>query len=550
MELHHIMSYRISKQEYRETMDNSSTLNAAMLPVFPPELLFNFVAQIGDLELAGSPNLSDFSRTALSNLRLVNKAFHEFATPYLFHTITTWLNLYQFQRLELISSQEHLRHHVKRIVFRPWVLRMLGYGRYLEEVWCCDLRTHNRLMPADLTFANFNDYVQKFSMLPLIGQDRSGYGVFGTTPEIRQMWSPPTYTEAFLRQGHCEYLKAYYIQYHRRTNYVIDQADLKTTFVRFDNLMHITVTPEDARPENNRFVEMTGIAPHPYWYSSGTYLIPIMIGSLKAAKAKVRCLEIDTGRSEHHFWHESIFDIFAQVLNHDPEHLVVFAGLEKLCITDIGKGITNRRPYIDQFSFQTPIARLLETSPSLKELTLGLHKNWRKFYEIQELIPTTLKIEGLRFLTLHWFIVKEEALFVILDSHRSTLRTLNLLNITLQLGTWASLADTLRRNFTLTDTNFSGLSVQHDSLGPNNTHVTNIHQQRSCFAHHRDRDLAGSLDDYVAHKIPYNPITRATGTGYQIRRDDWLPGTAAGSNWKPEAPFLCRCNKHMQIPRV
>ena len=114
---------------------------------------------MGDVELSGTQTLSDVARLTLSNLRLVNKAVHEFATPYLFHTVTTWLTQYQFERLELISHKEHLRHHIKKIVFRPWEVRDIGDGNYFRELWHCDLRTHNRLMPMELTFTNFNNYV-------------------------------------------------------------------------------------------------------------------------------------------------------------------------------------------------------------------------------------------------------------------------------------------------------------------------------------------------------------------------------------------------------
>ena len=133
-------------------MSGSSTSNAAMGLVFPLELFLSIVEHISDLESFGTSTLSDFSRLTLSNLRLVNKAVHDFVTPHLFHTIITWLEHYQRVRLECISNQENLRHHIKRIVFRPWEVRNIGYGNYLNEIWCCDIRTHNRLKPAELTY--------------------------------------------------------------------------------------------------------------------------------------------------------------------------------------------------------------------------------------------------------------------------------------------------------------------------------------------------------------------------------------------------------------
>ncbi|MCJ1319111.1 hypothetical protein MMC15_004444 [Xylographa vitiligo] len=518
-----------------------------MSSVLPPELLFNIVAQIGDLQLAGTPLLSDLSSRTLRNLRLVNKAVHGFATPYLFHTITTWLTQYQFERLRLISNKEHLRHHIRRIIFRPWEVRNIGGENYLTEIWCCDLRTHNRVMPTGLTFANFNDYVQNFAMLRLTDQERSGYGVLGTVPEIRQMWSPRTYTEEFLRQGEQEYLRAYYIQVHRRANYAIDRAQLKDAFVSFDNLTHIMIAPGEATPENNRFVHMTGIAPYPYWYRNGTYLISTVIASLEVAKAKLRYLEIDTGRNEHHFWDEIVFDIF--VHGYMNEYLLPFAGLEKLCITNIGRWVTNRpsRSGLVLLNHR-PIAKLLEATLFLKELTLGLHKNWRNLCGINAMFPTTLVIQGLRILTLHWFAAKEESLFQILDSHKWTLRSLNLHNITIAHGTWSSLALSIRVNLKLTDANLSGTWVPCQSPGQNNTVTAISRLQRSCFAFQRDPDLAGSLDDYITRKIDYDPVTRATDTGYQDEQDDWLQGTAAKEGWVPDVAFMCRCNKHMQIP--
>ncbi|MCJ1381195.1 hypothetical protein MMC17_004304 [Xylographa soralifera] len=403
-------------------------------------------------------------------------------------------------------------------------------------------------MPAELTFANFNNYVQKFSNLPLTPQEKSEYGILGAIPEIRQMWSPPSYTEEFLRRGEQEYLRAYHIQVHRRTNYAIDQAQLRDAFMNFDNLMHITIAPEEAKPENNRFLEMTGIAPHPFWYRNGTYLISTVIASLKFAKAKIRHLEIDSGRSEHHFWDEAVFDIFVHGYGYD--YLIPFAGIEKLCITNIGRWNASRSPHPSIFSNLRPVAKLLETSPLLKELTLGLHKSWRNMCDINMMIPATLKIETLRSLTLHWFIMTEKNLFQILDSHRLTLRTLNLHNIGISLGTWSSLAETIRVRLMLTDANLSSLAVQHYFPGPNNTVTFFARLQRVCFAFHRDQDLAGSLDDYITRKIDYNPMTRATDTGYQVEQDDWLQGTAAKEGWAPPIPFLCQCNKHMQIPEL
>ena len=126
----------------------------------------------------------------------------------------------------------------------------------------------------------------------------------GDAPELRQMWSPPTYTEEFLRQGLWEYRRTYYIQCHRRANNAIDRDQLREAFVNFDNLIRIAIASEEATPENNRLLELTGLAPHPYWYRSGAYVIPCVIASLKDAKAKIRCLEIDTGQSERHFWDE------------------------------------------------------------------------------------------------------------------------------------------------------------------------------------------------------------------------------------------------------
>ncbi|MCJ1393883.1 hypothetical protein MMC18_006759 [Xylographa bjoerkii] len=527
-------------------MDSSKTCTAAIGLLFPPELLVNIVAQIGDLDVVGTPILSGLSRLTLRNLRLVNKAVHEFATPHLFHTITVWLVRYQLERLELISNQESLRHHIKRIVFRPWEVRRIDVGNYLAEIWCCDLRTHNRLMPSGLTFANFNDYVQNFSALPMIGYETSGYGVLGRISEMRQMWSPSTYTEEFLRNGEREYLKAYYLQCQRREYRGLDTLQLSEAFDKFDNLMHVAIAPEEANVDNNRFLESTGIAPHPSWFESGMYLIAIVVASLEHAKVSLHHFEIDTGRSEHHFWDRTIFNVFAEDSNGD--FLVPFAGLQKLCITQVGRAYPDRRPGPDPFVFERPVGRLLEASRLLKELTIGLHKRWRDLCDISVMIPARLKIEGLRFLELHWFMVEEKKLFHILDSHRLTLRTLNLHDITLKIGTWSSLADAIRCRLKLTDANISGLSFSGHMTGPNHTLTAVLRNQRSCFAHHPDPDLAGSLDDYVAHKIDYNPLRRATDTGYDVEKDAWLPGTAAGIGWMPRYNTGCRCNKHMQIP--
>ncbi|MCJ1431496.1 hypothetical protein MMC27_000849 [Xylographa pallens] len=531
-------------------MPSSNTLNAAVGPVFPPELFFSIVAQIGDVNFSVTPILSDVAKLTLSNLRLVNKAVHEIATPYLFHTIVTWLTQYQFDRLGIISRKEHLRHHIKRIVFRPWEVRDIGDGNYLQEIWCCDLRTYNRLMPAELTFKNFNNYVQNFSLLPLTSQERSGYRIFGTAPELRQTWSPPTYTEEFLRQSQREYRKLHHIQYLRRWNYAIDQGQLKAAFVNFDNLMHIAMAPQVATPGNNRFLELTGIAPHPYWCESGRYLISAVIVSLEAAKAKIRFLEIDTGRSEHYFLDEEVFDIFE--LGSMYSFLVPFGGLEKLCIANI-----RNRADGNQISYPgpmppapRPIAKLLETTTSLKELTLGMHQPWSMLYDIHEMIPATLKLEHLRSLTLHWFPVEEKKLFQILDAHRLTLRTLNLHHIIITLGTWSSLAGSIRARLKLTAANISDTLVLVRLLGLNNVLTQAAYIQRSCFAFHQDRDFAGSLDDYITRKIDYNPITRATETGYQVEQDDWLPGTVANEGWMPKIAFGCGCNKHRQIPEL
>ena len=194
-----------------------------------------------------------------------------------------------------------------------------------------------------------------------------------------------------------------------------------------------------------------------------------------------------------------------------------------------------------------PIAKLLETTASLKELTLGMHRQWTNHCDINEMIPATLKLESLRSLTLHRFLVKEKTLFQILDAHRSTLRTLNLHHITITPGTWSSLADSIRVRLKLTAANISGTSVQLHFPGPNNT-LTQVTQfQRSCFAPHQDQELAASLDDYITRKIDFNPITRATETGYQVELDDWLPGMAPKEGWVRQIMFWCRCNKHMQI---
>ncbi|MCJ1287975.1 hypothetical protein MMC26_007328 [Xylographa opegraphella] len=516
-----------------------------MSPVFPPELFFSIVAQIGDLESSGTPSLSDISRLALSNLRMVNKAVNDFATPYLFHTITTWLIQDQFERLQLISSKEYLRHHVYKIVFRPWEIRTIATGTYLNEIWCCDVRTRNRLMPADLTFANFDKYVQNFSILPLTCQIRLGHGVNGTVSPLLQMWSPPTYTENFLRQGEQEYLRAHHIQSHRRMS-GIDMAQLKDVFVKFDDLSHITIAPGEAYPENNSFLELTGIAPHPYWFRNGTYLIRLVIASLKNAKIKIRHLEIDTGRNQDHSWDETAFDIFLHGPNHD--YLYPFTGLEKLCITDLGRYVTNPAVHASRFSAYRPITKLLEASPLLNELTLGLHRNWKNLYDINFMILSTLKFVYLRQLTLHGFLANEQVLADILKAHKLSLRTLNLHNMTMSVGTWASLADTIRCTLKLTDANLAVLSIQRQILGANNTVVASTPLQRTCFAFHRDRTLAGSLDDYIARKIDHNPMTKAIDTGYIFEQDDWPAGTPASEGWKPGVHFLCGCNRHRGIP--
>ncbi|MCJ1294570.1 hypothetical protein MMC34_006128 [Xylographa carneopallida] len=363
---------------------------------------------------------------------------------------------------------------------------------------------------------------------------------------MRQTWSPPTYTEEGLHQGELKHLRAYYMQFYRKKNSALDRAHLKDAFVNFDNLTHITITPVEATPKNNRFLEMTGIAPHPHLYENGKYLIPNVIASLKAAKASIRYLEIDTGRNQYPLWDEAVFETF--LYGGMNEYLVPFAGLEKLCITNVGRW--NSRP-LHPGSFlegTKPLAKLLETSPLLKELTLGLHKSRRNLYSINMIIPATLKIAGLRSLTLYWFTVKEKSLFQILDTYRLTLRTLNLHNITLSRGSWSSLALAMRNRLELTDAIISRTRIQNLIVNPNGSITATTRMRRSCFAFHRDPTLAMSLDDYITHKIDYDPITRATDTGYQVEPDDWLPGTAAKVGWAPKSYVECQCNRHMQIP--
>ena len=528
------------------TVVNSGTISLMQIePVFPPELWLNIVAQIGNVKLIDNSLSKEATRATLCNLRLVNSVSYDFATPYLFHTITTWLVQYQLRRLGQISCQERLRHHVKRIVIRPWEVRKIEVGQYLAEVWCCDLRTHNRQMPTGLTYANFNDYVQNFSAFPIIGAETSGYGVFGRMSEIRQTWSPPTYTEEFLRMGEHEYLDNFRCQCHRRANMVLDASQLAGKFKKFDNLMHITIAPEEARDNNNRFVEITGIAPHPLLNINGMYVITLVVSALIFAKVQVRRLEIDAGRSEHYFWNRTGFNVFRKEPNYP--YPLPFASLEKLCITQIGLGFSCHAPGPDPFVSQRPIAHLLKTSPLLNELTIGLHRRWRDLWDINLMIPSDLKIEGLRFLELRWFMIEEKKLLHILYSHESTLRTLNLRDITLSLGTWSAFAETLRCKLNLTHANFSSLWKHYNVPGSNNNPIIWKRRQRSCFADHPDRDLAGRLDDYITRKINYNPLKRAVDTGYNVEKDEWLPGTAAGRGWKSRAGFVCRCDKHMLI---
>lgn len=114
-----------------------------------------------------------------------------------------------------------------------------------------------------------------------------------------------------------------------------------------------------------------------------------------------------------------------------------------------------------------------------------------------------------------------------LKAHRRTLKVLNLHDVLLLSGTWAEVAEDVCKHLDLHAASLGGLKVAYPYVQYGSGDRCGFEERniRKCFRNHPDLALSGDMDDYMCHRIYFNPIRQAETSRFNCDpTDSWSDG--------------------------
>lgn len=475
-----------------KSQEASRIVGSRSMPHLPTELWCEII------------QLSANDRPTLTQLRRANKFFAAIITPLLFRTITTWMSSHELERLKYLAKKRHLGRLITQIVVRPWILKNITATKFLEAIWDCNARTYQTKVPDDITFANFKERV-------LTCPEPSDFNYSNGPP--KEFWQISEFEEKNLRRSRTDYLRVFRDQLarERKVNYlgrVNYWDDLNNIFAQFPNLTQLSIRSRDTFGFTDQR-RVTTFVQYPVFTEQSAICGPIVIEALATTKARLQRLEVDLENDLDAFDWSSFCHMFSK--SWSLPDLRLFEGLEKLTITgiDIDDGYfpsaysypRDRRLPMDQ-----AITKLLSASPLLQDLTLRCSSSKETGGMPLSLVIPEYRFEHMRSLELHLVRFSEEELTCMLGKYMGGLQVLKLSNATLLTGTWQSVSETLRNSLQLRAAKLSDLWFDE---APDE----GIRSQRFCFAGYPDHRVAGCLEDYLSHRIDFNPLQRASEVG-------------------------------------
>ena len=470
------------------------------------------------------------SKETLATLRLVNKAISKVATKLLFHTVTTWLVDCQAQRLENIAKHNELRTYVKEIVVMSWEILQeptLDTDTYLHEVWSGDFRINEDAMPPDVTIENFDDHVQT-----IVQRQRAEIKNYGSVFP-RTDYAVPTYSPSFLKQGQIRHREAYQ-DYTNRIHSGSKSLDFTSALMRFSNLSIATVTNGvGIHSENCQLFRDTGIAPTCFLRSYGRCIFNVVMESLAEANTDLKQLMFCQGDFDKILDERILCRYFPS--DEDPIFLGVLHNLLSLII----RGIQVDYPPSGQQSWTLQktraIVRIVEACPELKVLNIGLSIESRYSPPLRCLLPHWA-MKQLKSLNLEYLVVSEDELVGMIDTQKDTLTTLDLRFLCLRDGSWLSFVDKMHNRLSLCHA-----TMRHLFEDPNrhpDVQWGAFKPVRACFDDDSGKESLGCGQDYITHRIDFNPLRRASESGSRIQ--EMLPHRCGSANYKIEG-YCCDC---------
>ncbi|MCJ1249725.1 hypothetical protein MMC30_006951 [Trapelia coarctata] len=442
------------------------------------------------------------SRQALSNLRLVNKPISKVATKLLFHTLTTWLVDYQAEKLENIAKNKELRRHVREIVFMPWrVNNTYGIDDYLRLIWDSDIRTQTEDAPPNLTMENFNDHVQKVVL-------NSGTVIKENHPDAKICFAHAEYPSSFLKLGYDRHREAHDDLMERMPD-GSKSMDLAFTLVRFANLSTVRIV--GYRRQTSQFFLDTGVEPRSFQWSEGQLIFKAVVKALAKADPDLESFQVEPEAFGMSLDERAICDTFINAAqDQDYSFLNAFRNLRFLTLRGVNAGYPPRARYTCLPSLRA-IARLTEACPKLENLKVGLSEQNQLAQPLSCLLPNRA-LTNLGTLQLDFLVVEEDELIGMLDIQKGNLKSLDLICVCLRGGSWLSAVDKIHGGLSLKAANTFFLHEDPDRK-PEIHWRGQYKRVRMCFREHPNLDLVGCADDYMCHRIDFNPLRRAVDSG-------------------------------------
>lgn len=211
-----------------------------------------------------------------------------------------------------------------------------------------------------------------------------------------------------------------------------------------------------------------------------------------------------------------------------PGFLEIFSSLKVLAMNGIDCGylglLSSRN---DPNIWDTrAVARMIEACPVLEELKVGFCNLSLLLYPLSSLIPTQTS-KHLRALELRFLLVVEEPLLGVLEAHTHSLKTFNLHCIYLYKGSWLSVVERIHDGLSLAAVNSRSLYERSGEVLLEWDDDTPLIQ--TCFQSHPNKHIAGDADDYMCHRIDFNPIRRALESGFED--GFWPEGDLLNEGW-------------------